>query len=255
MSDPTPTAPAGADKRAQTEAVLGDILRLMGFPAKLDLKDGNDGGISVALHFEAEPHFAPKGKRSFVVDSLQFLVNKVVNRPNTERRWVTVGVGAHPEPRGPRAQAPANGGAAPVPAGAPAAPSAPAAATTRGPGGGASPGRPARQAPSPAPAAARSEGRGDADESRLDAPPDPALERLGRELAARAAKLGRFYAVTLLEPADRARLLRAATGTPGMSVRVEGEAHLRRLVFAPDKPAPMPKKSALPDFPDDDDEE
>ena len=49
----------------------------------------------------------------------------------------------------------------------------------------------------------------------------------------------------------KARMLQAARSVPGVRVFVEGEGRNRRLVFAPVKPAPMPKRSALPQ---DDDE-
>jgi len=51
------------------------------------------------VHFDAEVPGVVAGKKSYLIDSLQFLVNKVVNRPNTERRWVTLGVGGFPEPK------------------------------------------------------------------------------------------------------------------------------------------------------------
>ena len=53
----------------------------------------------MAVHFEGEVPGVVAGKKSYLIESLQFLVNKVVNRPNTERRWVTLGVGAFPEPK------------------------------------------------------------------------------------------------------------------------------------------------------------
>src|SRR4051812_25436122 len=106
MTEPT-LAPATDDagllaaKRSQAETLLTDMLRLMDYPAKLDFKDMPDGGIGVAVHFEGEyPGVAP-GKKSFLMESLQFLVNKVVNRPQTEKRWVTLGLGAFPEVRSP----------------------------------------------------------------------------------------------------------------------------------------------------------
>ena len=42
--------------------VIGDILGLMGFPARLDVKDAADGGISVALHFDGEVPGRPGGE-------------------------------------------------------------------------------------------------------------------------------------------------------------------------------------------------
>src|SRR4051794_22099634 len=104
-----PAAPLSAEavaKKAQAEKIIGDILRLMELPARMEVKDGADGSVSVALFFEQELPSAPNGRRSHLVDSLQFLVNKIINRPNSERRWINIGVGAHPEPRTPRPERP-----------------------------------------------------------------------------------------------------------------------------------------------------
>jgi len=251
-------APAAPDKRAQTEAVLQDLLRLMGYPARLDFKDAADGGLSVAMHFDADAPFAQPGKRSFVIDSMQFLLNKVVNRPNTEKRWISLGVGAHPEPRparpqtppaavavaavaavaAPRNSAPANGASAPrhaTPAnGGPAAPAP-------------------RGRPQPVAAASRP---APPDEASVEVKADPLMAKLGVQLAEKSARHGRFLGVMLLDNDDRARLVQAGKGVKGQSVRVEGEGYNRRVVFAPDSPAPMPKKSALPvlDLEEDDEE-
>lgn len=244
MSQPEskPGAPA-PDKRAQTEAVLADILRLMGYPAKLDLKDAADGGISVAMHFEVgEVPFATAGKRSFVVDSMQFLVNKVVNRPNSEKRWVSLGVGEHPAPRPPRSTP--NGPLA-SPQGAP--PSPGNGLQAAGPKG------PATSPPLPAPAPRAAPAHPHAEEAALEVKADPRLAALGVALAEKAAKLGRPVAVLLLDAEDRARLLKAGQAVKGQHARVEGEGHNRRVVFFPDKPVPMPKKTAFPVFDDEED--
>lgn len=236
-SKPGATAP---DKRAQTEAVLGDILRLMGYPAKLDFKDAADGGISVAMHFEVgEVPFATAGKRSFVVDSMQFLVNKVVNRPNSEKRWVSLGVGEHPAPRPPRSTP------SPLasPTGAP--PSPGNGVLAAGPKG------PSTSPPLPAPAPRQAH----ADEAALEVKADPKLAALGTALAQKAATLGRPLAVLLMDADDRARLLKAGQAVKGQHARVEGEGHNRRVTFMPDKPVPMPKKTAFPVFEDEDEDE
>jgi hypothetical protein len=39
----------------------------------------------------------------------------------------------------------------------------------------------------------------------------------------------------------------------GLKTRLDGEGVLRRVVFVPDKPAPLPKRTSLPD--DEDEEE
>ena len=80
------TAAAAVDKRVQVERVLCDIFALMEFPATLEFKEAPDGGLAVAVHFQSEVPGVQAGKRSTLIDSLQFLVNKVVNRPGVERR-------------------------------------------------------------------------------------------------------------------------------------------------------------------------
>src|SRR5688572_30561823 len=78
------------DKRAWAQTVVTDILRLLDIRAKLDLKDAPDQGIAIAIYPEAEVPGLASGKRSSLVDALQFLANKIVNRPNTERRWISI---------------------------------------------------------------------------------------------------------------------------------------------------------------------
>lgn len=207
-----------------TRAVLAKVLALMDFPLRVETKDGEDGGVSVALFPDGEVQgFAP-GKRSPVMDALQFFVNKVVNPPSGTRRWVTLGVGSFPPPRS----------ANPPPA-APAPTPAPAAA------------RPVVTAP----ASNESHGhsRAPADEAALEVAPDPLMDSLGRSLAQKSSKLGRFYAVLGLTTDDRARLLQAGRSVEGLRVLAEGEGRNRRLVFKPDRPAPAPKR-----LPDDEDE-
>ncbi|MFL5354724.1 hypothetical protein [Archangium sp.] len=265
MSDVQPpeaspsAATAGAELRARVERLLCDILGLMGFPARLDFKDASDGSLAVAVHFQGEPPpGVENGKRSQVVDSLQFLLNKMLHRPGTERRFVLVGAGLHPEPRGERlkreqaaaqaaatqAPAPAPQQAAPAPQPAPRAqPQAPAPREAR-------PARGPRAQPqeAKAPAARASE----SDERSLEVAEDAALREAARKLAEKSGTLGRFYALVTVKPDDRARVLKAVEGVPGLKVSCEGEGRSRRVVFTPDKPAPLPKRSMLPD---DDDEE
>ena len=237
------------EKQQQVEKLLSEILALMQFPARLDFKDAADGSLAVAMHFLGDvPVGISAGKKSFLVDSLQFLLNKCINRPNTERRWVTLGVGGFPEPRNgrPAASAPpaaARAAPAPVAAVAAAAVAAPAAVPSSAP----------RRAARPA----RGEGRNVAqrpaavDESKLEVAADPLLAGLGKSLAEKSARLGRVYAVAMLSTEDRARLLQAAKAVPGLSMRVEGEGHFRRLAFMPDKPTVMPKRHAMAVYPDD----
>jgi predicted RNA-binding protein Jag len=248
MSEET-AAPAAAAlppdpaKREQAVRVLGELLRLMDFSAQLDAKDDADGGISVALTPEGALPGVQSGRRSHVVDALQFIANKLINRAGTEKRWVSIGVGGHPEPRPPLEKR-RNRRPGPVPAPGAAAPASAA------PGGAQpiSPRPPARSGPSaPRPPSAPAV----EEEASVQPPEDPVLSSLAQTLAQKSATLGRFYAVAPMKVEDRSRMLKAASNVPGLRVFVEGEGRNRRLVFAPDKPAPMPKRSALPQ---DDDE-
>jgi predicted RNA-binding protein Jag len=239
------------------ERLLTDILGMMGFPARLDFKDASDGSLSVALHFQGElPPGVEPGKRSQVVDSLQFLLNKMLHRPGNERRFLLVGAGVHPEPRSERlkreqaaAQATAAAQAAtPAPQPAPQA-AAPAPRPPPQP----KPARGAPQAPQQARASAAPARGSESDERSVEVAEDPALREVARKLAEKSASLGRFYALVTVKQDDRARVLKAVEGVPGVKVSCEGEGRNRRVVFTPEKPAPLPKRSMLPDDDDEDD--
>jgi len=257
-SQQAPAAPvagdaAASDFRPRVETLLGDILGMMGFPARLDMQDTADGSLSVALHFEAgPPPGVENGRRSQVVDSLQFLLNKMMHRPGVARRWVVLGAGAHPEPRQRREPQAAQAQAAVAPA-----PAAPASAAPRPP-------PQAAAAPAQAPAKAPQRGaqapaaraapapRADSDERTVTVEEDAALREAARQLAGKSGSLGRFYALVAMKLEDRARVVRAVEGVEGVKVTVEGEGRNRRVVFTPDKPAPLPKRSLLPDDDEDD---
>lgn len=253
-----PGAPASGgaapgDFRPRVEKLLGDILGLMGFPARLDMQDAADGSLSVALHFEAgPPPGVEPGRRSQVLDSLQFLLNKMLHRPGVDRRWVMLGAGAHPEPRQRREPQQQAAPQPPPQAPAPAAQAAPRPAPQAAPA-------PARAAPqqrpaAPAPAAARPApaARGDGDERSVTVEEDAALREAARQLAEKSASLGRFYALAAMKLEDRARVLKSIEGVAGVKVTAEGEGRNRRVVFTPEKPAPLPKRSLLPDDDEDD---
>ncbi|WP_342377632.1 hypothetical protein NVS55_40040 [Myxococcus stipitatus] len=246
---------AGADLRPRVEKLLGDILGLMGFPARLEMQDSADGSLSVALHFEAgPPPGVEQGRRSQVLDSLQFLLNKMLHRPGVERRWVVLGAGAHPEPRQrrePQQQAPAAQAAAPAAPAPVAAPRAPAPQPQQAPARQQQAQRGAaaqQQAP-----AARAPARAvETDERSMPVEEDAALREAVRQLAEKSASLGRFYALAAMKQEDRARVMKAVEGVAGLKVSAEGEGRNRRVVFTPEKPAPLPKRSLLPDDDEDD---
>lgn len=234
--DAAAAAAALAQLRERAERLLVDILGMMGFPARLDVRDAEGGGLSVALHFEggALPPGVEVGKRSQVMDALQFLLNKMLHRPGQERRHVALGCGVHSEPRAPQGpRAPAAAPAAPRTTPAPATPPPPAAAS-----------RPPA-APKALPAAAARPR--DGDERTLEVTEDAALQQAVRLLAQKSSSLGRFYALAAMNPEDRARVLKGVEGVAGVRVACEGEGRNRRVVFTPEKPSPLPRRSALPD--------
>ncbi len=238
---------AGGDTRARVERLLTDILGLMGYPARLEFQDASDGSLAVALHFEAGlPPGVENGKRSQVVDSLQFLLNKMLHRPGVERRWVLLGAGVFPEPR-PRKE-PQPPAPAPAASAAP-APRPPAPAKAQAPAPAPAPAKAAR---APAPAAPPSARRTDSDERTVEVSEDAVLKEAARQLAGKSASLGRFYAIAAMKLEDRARVLKAVEGVTGVAVAGEGEGRCRRVVFTPDKPAPLPRKLLLPDDDEDD---
>ncbi|HZH02458.1 MAG TPA: hypothetical protein VEY30_01660 [Myxococcaceae bacterium] len=237
-TEPVPPVSAGAaamsaeameGKRLLTEQVLADILRRMDWPARLELRDGEDGGIAVALHSDGEAPGVQPGRRSYLIDSLQLIANKIVNRLPGDRRWISIGVGGFPTPRVAAERTPKQRPAkAPVP---PAA--APVTASVR-----------PQAVASAAPVTA-------GDERTLEVSADPKLAEAVRALGEKSAALGRFYAIVGMRPDDRARVVQAARGMAGVTVGVEGEGRQRRILFTPEKPVPMPKRT----LPVDDDEE
>jgi len=211
------------DKRAWAARVVGDILEHMGVKPQLEAKDAADGGISIAVQLSAEVPGVQIGKRSPVVDALQFLANKLVNRPGSERRWISIGIGGHPEPRireGKRLPEA-------LTASAPAARVAPVKSTN---GRGVASGLP-KLAP-------------EDDEGALQPSEDGALTDSARSVAEKSSSLGRFFAIVGMKREDRARVLRAVQGMPGLKVSAEGTGRNRRVVFSPINPAPT--RSSLP---------
>jgi predicted RNA-binding protein Jag len=87
----------------------------------------------------------------------------------------------------------------------------------------------------------------------LEAPEDAELREAARQLAEKSARLGRFYALAAMKPDDRSRVMKAVDGIAGVQVTGAGEGRNRRVVFTPDKPAPLPKRSLLPADDDEDD--
>ncbi len=218
------TAPLAAteapldNKKAEALAFLSEFFQQLQRPVDFECVDLSDGTLGVNVKTEPEFFEASKGQRGQVLESLQFLVNKSVNKSGV-RRWVTLGLNATPVPRGakkPVAAVPA------VPHSAPAASSNTAARKPRG-------------APSPQDVSVAIE-------------PDTVMSPLGTLLAQKSAKFGRVYAVLNLSHEDRARMLQTGQAVTGQRTRVEGDGHFRRLVFQPNTLAALPKRAPMPDY-------
>ncbi|HEY1906830.1 MAG TPA: hypothetical protein VGG91_12355 [Myxococcaceae bacterium] len=221
------------ERRTQAVSLLEQLLRAMDVPATLETRELPDGSISIAVTPGVELAGVVPGRRSPLGDALQYLVNKLVNKPGQDRRWVAVGVGGHPEPRGQKPSRPQ-----------------PTPAPTMTNGSGAAP--PAARAPVAARPAAPARAP-ETDERSLAGEDDPALDGAARGLAERSASSGRIYAVIALGATERGRLLRAADGVDGVSAHAEGEGRLRRVVLTPEKVVPMPRQRLpVDDLPDDD---
>lgn len=249
LAAPVAVTPAPPQRKAEAEALVKGIFQHMDYPARLELKDMPDGGIGIACHFEGELPGITAGKaRSWLVDCVQFLVNKAVNRPTVEKRWVSLGVNAFPELR---TEKPEKKEPAPAPA---VKDAKPAAARSEQPPkqakGDAAPksGKPATERPQ------KPARHHEPDERSLEVKDDPAASKLFTMLAEKAVKTGRIYAVMSLSADDRARALKAAGAVKGVSVKTDGEGHWRRVTFTPEKLTPMPsKRQVMPDY--DDEEE
>lgn len=245
---PMLAASSPAEKKREVESLLGGIFNRMDYPARLEFKDMPDGGLGVAVHFNGELPGISGSKRTYLVDCIQFLVNKVVNRPNVEKRWVTLGVNAFPEPRSAKSEpsAPqAPKASAPPPQQQQARASAPAQA----------PAQTQQRRPDAKPAPVqqqpqRNNRSNENDERSMKVDPRPAMTRMGTALAEKSAKHGRFYGVTLLPTDDRARVIAAAANVKGVSLKTEGEGYFRRVVFVPAQPAVIAKKQVMPDYDD-----
>lgn len=253
MTDSAPVAAAPAPlppiTRPQVEALLSEAFKLMEYPAKLDFKDMPDGSLGVAVHFDPAggdlPGITP-GKRSYLVDSVQFWLNKVVNRPNVPRRWVNLGVNAFPEPRQQQQQQQPAEAKEPKKAKEPKQNGAKAAPPAKGENKkhDEKKDQPRHHKREPQP-----------DERTFKPAADPRFTAAAKALAEKSAKLGRVYAVMGLTGDQRALMLHAGDEVKGQKTKAEGEGHWRRLVFVPDKLTPISKKQVMPDYDDEVDED
>jgi hypothetical protein len=209
-------------KRSEVAAFLSAFFAELKLTCDFEFVDLSDGNLGVNVKTDATMLRAPNGQRNHVLESLQFLVNKAVNKVGA-RRWVTLAVNALPEARAPKVAAVAK-----------ALLEKPAAKT--------------EASHTSAKKARESHSRGDPAENTLAVEPDNVMSPLGFSLAQKSAKFGRVYAVLNLTPEERARMLQSSQTVSGQRARVEGDGHFRRVVFQPATLAPLPKRIPMPDY-------
>ena len=247
---PSATA-TGGDTRGRVEKLLPDILGLMGYPARLEFRDASDGSLAVALHFEAGSA-SRGGERQAQPGAGLAPVPPQQDAPPPGRRAALGAAGRGRLPRAPASQ------------GGPGPRACSRAGCRRGASSGGSPEgsgprSPARcrhlrgpLRPAPPPAAPPPAKRGEADERTVEVAEDAVLKEAARQLAGKSGSLGRFYAIAAMKLEDRSRVMKAVEGVAGVTVTAEGEGRCRRVVFTPEKPAPLPRKLLLPDDDEDD---
>ncbi len=216
MTDSLAFAPplSAADHRPAAEAFLTEILKLMNYRVQMDFKDLSDGALGVALHFEGEPPGIRAGKRTHLVDCIQFILNKAVNRPAIPRRWVNLGIDGFPHPK------PEKAAVSPTPSATPEMP--------RRNGSGLP--RPPR---TPV-------------EATDEIPEDPRWTAVARSLAEKSLRHGIALGLLMVRPEDRQRISNACAEAKGVRVVIEGDSQWSRVAIRPDKPA-APKRSISDD--------
>lgn len=208
----TASAPAADyDHREVATSFLRTVFKLMDYPAQLDFKDMEDGALGVSLHFDSEPPGIRAGKRTHLVDCIQFILNKAVNRPSVPRRWINLDVDRFPELKSPK------NGVRPA-----SVASAPESATPR------------TKASPPSPLATQED---------VVVTEDPNWTKVSIALAQKVVALNAPIAVMMHGAEDPARAMKAIQGIAGVRVDAEGAGAWRRLVFrptaAPSRPKPV----------------
>jgi spoIIIJ-associated protein len=82
------------DSMARAKEVTGEILRLMGVEATIETKEeGENIAMAIAPGKGGEEVGLREGHRSAVLEALQVVVNRAVNRANEPRKFITLDVG------------------------------------------------------------------------------------------------------------------------------------------------------------------
>ena len=95
-------APEGApnpEKALAARELIQGLLTRMGVTAEVGVDDRADG-ITVSVNATAGGEALGGGRRSGVVESISYLVNKAINRDEAGRKWVSLAVQGIPEATG-----------------------------------------------------------------------------------------------------------------------------------------------------------
>jgi spoIIIJ-associated protein len=94
MENTTPQTGSVTDGGARAKEVLGEILRLMGVEAKVEAKvEGDNVALAIEPQQGGDEVGLRQGQRTPVLEALQVVLNRAVNRINEPRRFVTLDVG------------------------------------------------------------------------------------------------------------------------------------------------------------------
>jgi spoIIIJ-associated protein len=82
------------DRTARAKEVLAEILRLMGVEATVETKeDGENIAMAISVMKGGDEVGLREAQRSPVLEALQVVVNRAVNRANEPRRFVNLDIG------------------------------------------------------------------------------------------------------------------------------------------------------------------
>lgn len=78
------------DRHEEALAFTTDVIFKMGMDCDVSLGDDNPGNDDIQIHVTGPDAGRIIGKKGQVLSALQFVVNRAMNRPGLERRYVTV---------------------------------------------------------------------------------------------------------------------------------------------------------------------
>ena len=90
VDDLSEEAGLDGDRSAKALAFTVDVVAKMGMDCDVTLDDERDDGEDIHIHVTGPDAGRIIGKKGQVLSALQFLVNRAMNRPGIERRYITV---------------------------------------------------------------------------------------------------------------------------------------------------------------------